>query len=325
MIAVVTGASGFIGRNLVGRLRDDGYEVRVLARTGGGRPPADFQTTTLDLRDPQAVRACGALDGADAVFHLAAATRARSAAAFAEANVVPTRNLLEAVAARGKETRFVLVSSQAAAGPARSLDRPVVEEDAPHPVEDYGRSKLEAERIAASFGDRIPVTIARPCSVFGPHDRDFLRLFAMARRGVIVYPGVADHWMSLLHVADVVDGLVAASREPKAAGRTYFLAAAPVQWRALGTAIANAAGRAVRHVNVPAPLVRLAARVGDVAGAFMLDTPLLNTNKVALTRDTFWVCSGARAEKELRWKTSRSLPDAARDTYLWYRESGWLS
>lgn len=326
MIAVVTGASGFIGRNLVGRLLDEGHEVRCLVRPGGGRAPDGTAPVHVDLQDAAAVRACQALDGADVLFHLGGATRARTAAAFAAANVVPARNLLDGLVKRSLRPRFVFVSSQAAAGPAAVEDRAVVEDDAPRPVEEYGRSKLEAEQVVSSFGDRVPATIVRPCSVLGPFDRDFFRMFAHAQRGVIIYPGVERFWLSWLHVADVVDGLLAAARSDAAAGRTYFLASKqPIEWRTLGREIESAVGRTVAHINIPGALVGVAAHIGDVAGAFMLRTPLLNSNKATLSRQRFWVCSAERAEKELGWTQSRSLPDAVRDTYLWYQQSGWLS
>lgn len=326
MIAVVTGASGFIGRNLVGRLREDGHEVRCLVRPDGGAAPEGVARALVDLQDPAAVRSCPALEGADVIFHLAGATRARSASAFAAANVSPTRNLLEALATKRLRPRFVYVSSQAAAGPAPSLDSPVTEDDVPGPVEEYGRSKLEAERVVATYGDRVPTSIVRPCSVLGPFDRDFLRMFAHAERGIIVYPGAERHWLSWLHVTDVIEGLLAVARAETAVNRTYFLASQqPIQWRTLGEAIEATIGRRVTHLDVPGALVRAAAHIGDAVGAFMLEAPLLNSNKVTLSRQPFWVCRADRAREELAWRQSRSLPEAVRDTYLWYRASGWLS
>ncbi len=323
MIAVVTGASGFIGRNLVGRLRDDGHEVRCLVRKGGGQAPQGTTATLVDFESATSLATCTALDDADAVFHLASATRARSAHDFARANVTPTRSLVSALAARGLSPRFIHVSSQAAAGPARSRERPVVEDDAPQPVEEYGRSKLQAERLVQESA--LPWTILRPCSVFGRWDRDFLRLFQFARRGLLVYPGVQDHWLSLLHVDDVVDGLMAAART-KNERRLYFLASkAPIQWCALGAVIARAAGTSARHLNIPGAVIRALAHIGDLAAGFTVETPLLNSNKAALSRHPYWVCDGGRAERELGWRESRSLPDAVRETYLWYEQSGWLS
>lgn len=323
MIAVVTGASGFIGRNLVGRLRGEGHTVRCLVRPNGGEPPNGVERVPVDLHDPGALGATTAFDDADVIFHLAAATRARSAAAFRVANVEPTHNLLQAVAGRGLTPRFVFVSSQAAAGPASSEQRPVVEDDPPRPVEEYGRSKVAAERVVTRFGDRLPCVVVRPCSVFGAFDRDFLRLFRMAERGVLVYPGIERHWLSLLHVDDLVEGLLAVARNAKS--QLYFLApGAPIQWKTLGREIEAAVGRTVLHLNIPGGLVRGAAHVGDLAAGFMLETPLLNSNKASLSRYPFWVCSAERAQKELGWRPSRSLPDAIRDTYLWYAKHDWL-
>lgn len=325
MIAVVTGASGFIGRNLVGRLCSDGVVVRCLTRVGGGVPPRGASAVEVDFADAESLRASNALADADVVFHLAGATRATSDAAFEAANVSPTRNLLEALSARKSSARFVFVSSQAAAGPARSLENPLTEADEARPVEAYGRSKLAAERVVATYAGRVASTILRPCSVFGRFDRDFLRLFQMARRGVVLYPGTERHWLSLVHVDDVVDALVTASSAPAAAGQTYFLASHALQWRALGERIGETVNRPVSHLNVPGTLVRAVSHLGDATALVTGDTPLLNANKAALTRHPFWLCSSDRAKNDLGWNPTRSLPDALRDTYLWYRQSGWLN
>lgn len=325
MIAVVTGGSGFIGRHLVNRLLAGGHEVRCLIRPSGGPPPPGAARHPVRFDIPRSLLQCEALDGADIVFHLAGATKAVSPAAFVEANVSPARHLLGALVARRLQPRFVFVSSQAAAGPAPALHRPVEEMDPPRPVEAYGRSKLEAERVVESFSDHVATTIVRPCAVFGAHDRDFLVLFRLADRGVVAYPGTATHWLSLLHVDDVVTGILAAATVPAAVGRTYFLAPSqPVQWRELGRHVAAATGRAVRHVNVPPPLVRIASVAGDLAGRLMRRPTLANRYKAELARHPFWVCSADRARKELAFSATRSLPEAVAETYLWYRQTGWL-
>ena len=109
----------------------------------------------------------------------------------------------------------------------------------------------------------MPVTTIRPCAAFGPYDRDFLSLFRLAEQGLMLYPGVERHWMSLLHVDDVVAGILAAATRPEAIGRTYFLASdAPVQWRALGEEIARVVGRPARHLNIPGSVVAAASALG---------------------------------------------------------------
>ncbi len=325
MIAVVTGGSGFIGRNLVRRLHADGHEVRCLLRRGDAELPDGVRRFVVDLADPRSVLDTPALEGANVVFHLAGATKATGEEAFFAANVSPTRTLLGAITARREYPRFVFVSSQAAAGPAADIRRPVEEDDTPRPVEAYGRSKLHAERVVEGFSDHVPVTIVRPCSVFGPFDRDFLPLFRLAQRGLLVYPAVRDHWLSLLHVDDVVEGLIAAATHELAICRKFFLASdAPVQWRVLGETIAGLTGRRVRQMEVPYRVVQAAALAGELLGRVTHQPTLANRNKAALSREPYWVCSAMRARRELGFIPSRSLPDAVRDTYYWYRTRGWL-
>lgn len=325
MIAVVTGGSGFIGQNLVRRLRRDGHEVRCLMRASGSVMPPDTKRYVVQFDNPRSLLECPALDGADVVFHLVGATKAARPEAFTAANVTPTRHLLGAITARRLHPRFVFVSSQAAVGPAPARHLAIDEDEIPRPIEAYGRSKLEAERIVESFADHVSTTIVRPCSVFGPWDRDFLTLYRFAERGVVVYPGVANHWLSILYVDDLIDGLLAAATKPEAIARKYFLASeAPVQWRALGEAIAAAAGRRAFHIDLPAPLVSAAAYAGELVGRLTGTALLANRSKAALARPQYWVCSASRARRELAFSPSRSLPDAVRETYLWYRQNGWL-
>jgi nucleoside-diphosphate-sugar epimerase len=325
MIAVVTGGTGFIGQNLVRRLHADGFEVRCLVRDASGPLPAYVERFMVDLADPASVAGTPALDRADVVFHLAGATKAVDAEDFVAANVTGARTLLGAITARRLHPRFVYVSSLAAAGPARDVKHPVEEDDPPRPIEAYGRSKLQAERVVSGFADHVPVTVVRPCAVLGPFDRDFQALFRLAERGLLVYPGVREHWLSLLHVDDVVDGLLRAATSPRAICRTYFLASdEPVQWRALGEWLASAVGGQVRHVDLPQPLVQAAALAGELLGRLTGHVTLANRHKAALSRERCWTCSAARAREELGFRQSRSLPDAVRDTYYWYRTHGWL-
>jgi nucleoside-diphosphate-sugar epimerase len=325
MIAVVTGGSGFIGQNLVRRLRRDGHEVRCLMRASGRTLPPFVKRYVVSYEDPASLLKCEAFDGADVVFHLAGATRATSAEAFTAANVTVTRHVLGALVARRLYPRFVFVSSQAAAGPATARHRAIDEDDIPRPLEPYGRSKLEAERIVESFADRVATTVVRPCSVFGPWDRDFLMLFRMASRGLIVYPGIANQWISVLYVDDAIDGMLAAARSREALGRKYFLASEePVQWRTLGQWMADAAQRRARELDLPRTVVTAAAFAGEWFGRLTRRAPIATRSKALLAAPRYWVCSASRARLELGFAPTHSLPEAVRETYYWYRQSGWL-
>src|SRR4051812_31912772 len=175
MTAIVTGATGFIGRHLVQALAASGEEVRCLTR---GQPQPDSRANVLfhhtDFTRLDLGIADDKLRGAGAIYHLAGATRAVSSADFNAANLAVTERLLDRLIALGESPRFVLVSSQAAAGPAPDAGHPKREEDAEAPIEDYGRSKLAAERAVRMRSGSMPTTVVRPVAVYGPGDRDFL-------------------------------------------------------------------------------------------------------------------------------------------------------
>jgi nucleoside-diphosphate-sugar epimerase len=328
MIAVVTGSSGFIGSHLVDTLLARGATVRALVREGVAADALDprVERSVVDLLDSRSVRGAAAWDGATHVFHLAGVTKRRTLAQFREGNVTPTANVLAAAVGRGGATppRVVLVSSQAAAGPASSADRPVREDDPPRPVEGYGRSKLEAEQAAHLHEGSLPVTIVRPAAVYGPRDHDFLRAFRLAVRPVALHAVPRDHAFSIVHVADVVDALVLAAESPSAAGRTYFIAnERPITWRALYAEMGRAAGVTPRlELQIPLPVIALAGWAGDAVSAVTGWHSLANRHKTRLARPRWWLCDATRAGDELGWRPTRVLQQGIRETYLWYLQTG---
>lgn len=328
MIAVVTGSTGFIGSHLVDGLLARGYTVRALVRPETPRDARDgrIEHFVADLLDDRSVRESRVWEGATHVFHLAGVTRGRTLAHFRAGNVIPTANVLSALAARtGKAPRVVLASSQAAAGPAASADAPVTESDRPVPVEAYGRSKLQAEQAVARYKDDLPITIVRPAAVYGPRDRDFLAAFRQASQRVALHAVPRDHSFSVVHVTDLVDALIRAAECPVAAGRTYFVAdECPLTWGGLYEEVAEAAGSRPIQLQVPSSAVRIAAHAGDLLSTLTGRSTLLNTNKVALARPRWWLCDASRARADLDWRCAVPLQLGVRETYNWYVDAGWL-
>jgi nucleoside-diphosphate-sugar epimerase len=330
MIAVVTGSTGFIGSHLVDALLARGATVRALVRpeTPASALDARIQHATVDPLDDRSVREAEVWDDVTHVFHLAGVTKRRTLAQFRYGNVVPTANLLSAVMARAGSAppRVVIVSSQAAAGPARSPNAPVREDDAPLPIESYGRSKLEAERAALAYEGRIPLAIVRPAAVYGPRDRDFLRVFRLAARAVAIHAVPRDNLFSIVHVRDAVSAILLAAERPEAVGRTYFVAnETPVTWRELYASIAAVASahRAI-ELQLPLPAIALAGLAGDMFSALTGLHSLANANKTKLARPRWWLCDSSRVRAELGWREQIPLQEGVRETYLWYLEAGWM-
>jgi nucleoside-diphosphate-sugar epimerase len=201
----------------------------------------------------------------------------------------------------------------------------VRESDRPLPIEAYGRSKLQAEQAVVRYRDALPVTIVRPSSVYGPGDRDFLSVFRQERHRVAVRVVPRDHVLSIVHVRDLVRALLLAAEVPSAVGRAYFVAdASPVSWGALYDAIDTLVGRSPVGVTIPFPLLRLAARGGDMVSALTGRALIANRNKAALARPRWWLCDASRAREDLGWRAEVPLLDGLRETYNWYVEARWL-
>ncbi|MGH7655654.1 MAG: NAD-dependent epimerase/dehydratase family protein [Gemmatimonadaceae bacterium] len=328
MLAVVTGTSGFVGSHLVDALLERGTNVRAITRAATQSrvlrdPRVEYHE--MDLLDADAVRRSPVWDGATHVFHVGGVTKAHTAAQFHAGNVRPAANIFDALAARSAPPRCVLVSSQAAAGPAAAADAPVREDDAPQPIEAYGQSKLAAEREAGRHVGRVPTVIVRPAAVYGPRDRDFLKAFRQAASRVALYASPPEQLISIVHVGDVVDGLIRSAELPGAVGRTYFLAnEAPVTWRTLYRTVAEAAGTTPVEVEVPRAFLRAAAWACDAAGIVTRIPTLLNRNKAAMTNPRWWICDSSRARNELGWAQRVPLQSGLCDTYHWYTRAAWI-
>ncbi len=243
-------------------------------------------------------------------------------------NVELTRLLLELCAIQQETspvTRFVLVSSQAAAGPSHTGGAPVTETDPESPVSLYGRSKLEAEKVTRSFSTCVPITIVRPPTVFGPRDRDVLGVFKCARDRLAPCLAGPDRLVSVVYVEDLVDGILAAALASESVGQTYFLAnPEPVVWREFALAVARVMGFRAWALPIPLGAMRLAALAGDMAGKLSGIPRLFRSEKLDEMKQIAWVCSPEKAFRELKWRPVTPLDRGVAKTADWYRAHGWI-
>jgi len=325
--AFVTGATGFVGSHLAAALVGRGDTVVCLAR----RPEQAAFIASLgaliapgSLEDDRALAA--ALSGAEVVYHVAGLTAAASEAEFLSVNEAGTQRLIGAVRAAAPHIkRFVYVSSIAAVGPAERGAR--LAEDAPcRPVTAYGRSKLAGEAVVRR-SVALPWTIVRPGVVYGPRDRELLRLFLIARRGFAPVFGLGRQAVSVVYATDLAEAIARAAGEPRALGQTYHAAhPTPVTQRELALAVGRAVrgGRAPWLVPVPpfvaAPIVSAIGRAAAVTGR----RSVVSADKLAEFLAPSWVTSVEKAAQELGWRAGRDLDSGLAETAAWYRAEGWL-
>jgi nucleoside-diphosphate-sugar epimerase len=323
--AVVTGATGFVGSHLAERLVAERVEVDCLVRPTsslGWLRPLPVRLHEASLFDPDGLRR--AVAGAELVFHVAGRIRASDDGQYRRDNLLATELVARAcLEAEPAPRRLIVVSSQAAAGPAPA-SRPAREDDPPHPVSAYGRSKLAAERAALALSDRLEVAVVRPPTVYGPRDQAVLPLFRLVKRRLAPrLPG--DPVVSIVHVADLVDCVWRAAVTPGAAGRVYFAAAdPPASFRDLIGLIGRALGVRPLPVPLPAPLLLGAGALSGLLNRLLREPRPFDLAKAREMLRVGWVCSGDRAATELGWRPRLGHAEGLAETAAWYRRQGWL-
>lgn len=322
MKALVTGATGFVGSHLVDALRRHHAEVTALVRTAAKARALEGSGVRLvagDLHDPAALQRAAA--DQDVVFHVAGLVAARDEAEFLRTNREGTARVLEA-ARRAGVRRFVLVSSMAAGGPS-APGSPRTGAEPPRPVTAYGRSKLAAEELVRAAG--LPWTILRPPMVYGPGDREVLKVFRLARLGLGPVFGEGTQELSAVHGGDLARALVTAALAERAVGRLYypchpetFTSTAFV--RSVGAAL----GRSVRVVRVPRPLGAAALSVTSAAARLSGRSTILTPDKANEFFQPAWTGDPRPFVEETGWSPEFSLESGLAHTYRWYRSAGWL-
>ena len=334
---LITGASGFVGSNLAQRLIRDGWEVRCLMRATSrlellGNMP--FERIEGSLSDADSLR--GAVRGVDYVFHVAGRTAAFKASQYFEDNVEGSRRLAEACVAQPTPPGLLMVSSLAAGGTG-TMKAPRTEAEPERPVSTYGRSKLAAEQMLATYADRLAVSIVRPPMVFGHADRAGLQLYLTMRKLPLhLSPGVRRFHVSLIHVADLCDAIIRITAcgerlptptngQPNGSQGKYYVAAdRDVTYGEMGQLAARAAGWRVASIPMPTPIFWVAGAIGETVGRVRGRAAVINFDKVREAAARGWVCSDEKIRTTLGYQPAATLEEQFADTVAWYREHGWL-
>jgi nucleoside-diphosphate-sugar epimerase len=328
MKVLLTGGSGFLGSYVAEQLSAAGHAVRALVRPKSARrfleklPGLEFAAGAVEDR----ASLTSAVQGVDAVVHVAGIVKARRPEDFFAVNTQGTKNLLEAALERGGVKRFVHVSSLAAVGP--SADGTPVHEDAePKPVTHYGRSKLEAERAVLAEAAKLPVTVIRPPLIYGPRDRETLAFFSSIKNGVLPVMGDGSNTLSVIYGEDCAAAVALAATTPNApSGKAYFVEDGEVLvWREALKEVEAAMGRrAFVRFGLPMGVVKMAAAATQLWGKVTNTAQMLTLDKVNELSQRHWVCEGSGARRDLGWEPKTDWAAGTRAAVKWYRAEGWL-
>lgn len=322
--ALITGASGFIGGRLRDALLERGVDVVAIRRKGS---PAAKKGRSVEAEydDVEGLARVLGEERPDYVLHVAGATKGVTYEDFRRANVMPTKNVLEALRrAHPGVKRFVHVSSLTSYGPS-TPERPHVEEDPRRPIEFYGQSKLEAEHAVEAVRDALPWTILRPGGVYGPGDVDYFQLFKEIKRGRNVFFGNRKRWFSAIYVDDFVSATLTAAAHERTAGRGYFVCdQQPITWERFQGAIVEAAGRKVFELDLPEVLTSVAALGGELATKIDRKPRLFNRQKAKMGAQEAWTCRSSALREATGWSHEFPVARGVREALAWYERERWV-
>ena len=334
MELLLTGSTGFVGRNLLLRLISDERWGRIVL------PVRDPEKLRLQLSEElgegiwngdlssrlQIIQVAGdawelpASVRPDLVIHAAGRLFGRERAGYFQTNV---QGSLALAARLPSSARIIVLSSLAAGGPtpdgaiARTLDHPDT------PVSFYGASKLAMERdLRAVLGERL--LVLRPPMVLGPRDGATLPLFQMVKGPIWMKPGLRTKQYSWIAVDDLCDALLAASLAQWSGDliddRSFYLGAEEIITDAqLLITAAEVLGRHGVPLRVPQALIRLASHVIDAVPAWREAVPSLGRDRVREILPERWVCDGSSFSDQFDWRPRRRLSETLRETAEWFQ------
>jgi nucleoside-diphosphate-sugar epimerase len=307
---LITGAGGFIGRSLCPMLEQSGFYVRRAVRhpLGGNAVHIHDIATQTDWR--------AALEGMDAVVHLAARVHVlreqaeEPRALFRQVNVDATRRIAQQAAEAGVR-RFVFISTIGVHG-VRTEGRGFTETDAPHPRNEYARSKLEAEYALREVAreTELEVVILRPPLVYGSGVKaNFLRLLHAVHRGVPLPLAGIRNRRDMVYVGNLADAIRASLSHPEAAGATFLVAdGEAVSTPELIRHLARCMGKNPRLFPLPESLLRLC---GALTGKSDSVHRLVSSLEV----------DASHLRRTLDWQPPYALHDGLMATAEWFLEA----
>ena len=326
MRVLVLGGTGFIGRHLVERLANNGFDVVVPVRRESSRkclPTGPLKVVEADLLQPGSLD--GLMEGIDTVFHLAAIRG--SGWSFGDedvyrVNVGITRNLMEAAVSQPVR-HCVYVSSVSIYGHLRGV---LVGEEYPcSPVTRYGQTKYESEKLVKEFQRRgkISSTIIRPVITYGPGDTWGMvaKLISLINSNKYLTIGDGENRVHLIYIDDLIDGLMLILNNPAVWGRTYIFAGEePITINRLVGIISVALGTRVINLHIPTWFAKLTAQSMEFLYRLLAinKEPLVTLDKIdIMCRDRAF--DFKRAKEDLRFAPKVGYEEGIERTVAWLK------
>ena len=319
---LLTGATGFVGRNLILRELEHGTRIfapvrdadklrRQLSREGlsteSVAPLPSDPAAWKDINPTHAVLSAGVLF-------------ARNREEYFKTNVDWTLEILRALP---ENCRTVVLSSQSAGGPTPCGRASRSESDADTPVTWYGESKLELEQRIRRFFPTRKITILRPPMILGARDTATLPLFKMGRNLIRTKPGWRKKEFSFIAIEDLIEAISAAF-DLDAPGPFYISSDQKISDIELIDTAARASGGRGVTLPVPLSLVKMASLVVDSIPALRKSAPSLTRDRAKEIWPNRWVVDSSAFRTATGWRSRYNLSHALHSACDFFSKEGLL-
>ncbi|MCX6775572.1 MAG: NAD-dependent epimerase/dehydratase family protein [Candidatus Micrarchaeota archaeon] len=323
-LVLVTGAGGRLGRHLLKLLLDGKYRVRALARAGAEISfPEGVEIFPGDITHIQTIR--HAVEGVDIVLHLAALVDyASSEEKLFEVNVEGTRNLLKTcVEVAPNLKRFVYCSSTSVMG-KELAEIPADEKTKCIPTDDYGLSKLMAEKVVMEYSKKLPVVIVRPAVIYGEgFDEGYFPVLKLLKHHRMRVIDSGNNVIPFVHAEDVARAFLLAAESKKAVGQTYIMTGGEqMTQKEIFEIAAKELGVKPPHRNIPRFFLELEAQLSSLRSFLGGKKPSFTMEDIAVL-SSHRVFDISKAKKELGYTPQVRLEEGIKEMVEYYRRGAF--
>jgi len=326
MKVLVTGATGFTGSHLARKLYDLNYDVRVIVREKSKIEQSNnFEPEIIegDIRDTDVVKR--AVKGVKMVFNIAAIFRTAGNfdKVYWETHVNGTQNLLNASKKNNIE-RFIHCSTVGVHG---HIENPPADETYPfNPADIYQVTKLKGELNALKYHmeTNLPLTVIRPCSIYGPGDMRLLKLFRLCSNNITPILGDGNIFYHMVYIDDLVDAFILAAENKVAIGEVFIVGGSECYTlNQIIDLIVEKNKKMPFKLYLPAkPFQLLGSLCESVCIPLGINPPIYRRRVDFFTKSRSFDIS--KIKKYLNFEPKYSLKEGLEATRTWYYQKGLL-
>lgn len=305
---LVTGATGFVGRNVIDELRREGRECIALIRNKQKAEKIwgkNIELRIADLRDRGTV--FSAFKGVDVVVHIAGLIKTSENSEFYSSNVTGAENVAWA-SSLCNVRKIIYVSSLSVQ----------------NPISHYGKSKLLSEKKLLQHKDQLKISILRPAIVYGPYDEGMYSYFKMAKRGMIPILRKERH-ISLVYVKDVARTINLLIDRDNPKPEVFQLSDNHIYtWEYAAHTLFNSMNVDGKILRFPEFSPYVFAYSSNIFSKIFKYEPILTIDKMREFMQKKWICNSSRLFLKTGFIPSYTIEKGFKETAQWYIENDWL-